>query len=51
MGLFDKSKKFETRTCNFTNLSECPYASVDECKFNKRTVFVRRKLRSLLLQP
>ena len=35
MGLFDKSKKSETRTCNFTNLSECPYASVDECKFLK----------------
>ena len=43
MGLFDKSKKFETRTCNFTNLSECPYASVDECKFNKKNCFRKKK--------
>lgn len=43
MGLFDKSKKSETRTCNFTNLSECPYASVDECKFNKKNCFRKKK--------
>lgn len=43
MGLFDKSKKSETRTCNFTNLSECPYASVDECKFNKKNSFRKKK--------
>ena len=43
MGLFDKGKKFETRTCNFTNLSECPYASVDECKFNKKNCFRKKK--------
>lgn len=43
MGLFDKSKKFKTRTCNFTNLSECPYASVDECKFNKKNCFRKKK--------
>ena len=43
MGLFDKSKKSETRTCNFTNLSECPYASVDECKFNKNNCFRKKK--------
>lgn len=43
MGLFDKSKKTETRTCNFTNLSECPYASVDECKFNKKNCFRKKK--------
>jgi hypothetical protein len=43
MGLFDKSKKSETRTCNFANLSECPYASVDECKFNKKNCFRRKK--------
>lgn len=44
MGLFDKSKKSETRTCNFTNLSECPYASVDECKFNKKNCFRKKKI-------
>lgn len=43
MGLFDKSKKSETRTCNFINLSECPYASVDECKFNKKNCFRKKK--------
>lgn len=43
MGLFDKSKKSETRTCNFTNLSECPYVSVDECKFNKKNCFRKKK--------
>lgn len=43
MGLFDKSKKSETRTCNFANLSECPYASVDECKFNKKNCFRKKK--------
>ena len=43
MGLFDKSKKSETRTCNFTNLSECPCASVDECKFNKKNCFRKKK--------
>lgn len=43
MGLFDKSKKSETRTCNFTNLSECPYASVDECRFNKKNCFRKKK--------
>ena len=43
MGLFDKSKKSETRTCNFTNLSECPYASLDECKFNKKNCFRKKK--------
>lgn len=43
MGLFDKTKKSETRTCNFTNLSECPYASVDECKFNKKNCFRKKK--------
>lgn len=43
MGLFDKSKKSETRSCNFTNLSECPYASVDECKFNKKNCFRKKK--------
>lgn len=43
MGLFDKSKKSETRTCNFTNLSECPYVSVDECKFNKKNSFRKKK--------
>lgn len=43
MGLFDKSKKSETRTCNFTNLSECPYASVDGCKFNKKNCFRKKK--------
>ena len=43
MGLFDKSKKSETRTCNFTNLSECPYASLDECEFNKKNCFRKKK--------
>lgn len=43
MGLFDKSKKSETRTCNFTNLSECPYVSIDECKFNKKNCFRKKK--------
>lgn len=43
MRLFDKSKKSETRTCNFTNLSECPYASIDDCKFNKKNCFRKKK--------
>ena len=43
MRLFGKSKKSETRTCNFTNLSECPYASVDDCKFNKKDCFRKNK--------
>lgn len=43
MGIFDKSKKSETRSCNFTNLSECPYSSVDDCKFNKKNCFRKKK--------
>lgn len=46
MDIFGKCRNKELRSCNFNNLSECPYSSIENCKFNKKNC-IRKKNKAL----